>query len=76
MPLDRFVAFTGIGALVWCAILTGIGYFLGQHELVLQNEDVRRSVTKALLVMAPIVVLGIAWYVVRFRRRRVTSPSA
>jgi membrane protein DedA with SNARE-associated domain len=56
--------------------LTGIGYFLGQHEAVLQNEEVRRYVTRALLVIAPIVVLGIAWYVVRFRRRRALSQGA
>jgi membrane protein DedA with SNARE-associated domain len=76
MPLGMFVAFTGVGAFVWCAVLTGIGYFLGQHEAVLQNEEVRRYVARALLVMAPIVVLGIAWYVMRFRRRRATSQSA
>ena len=31
MTLPRFVGYTGLGALLWCAILTGIGYVLGQN---------------------------------------------
>jgi membrane protein DedA with SNARE-associated domain len=70
MPLSRFVLFTGAGAFLWCSVLTGIGYFLGRHEAVLRNEEVQRYVGHALMVVIPVVVLGIAVYIVWFRRRR------
>lgn len=69
MPLPRFVAYTSLGAGVWCAILTWIGYFLGQHEGVLRNEQVQRYVSRALLALIPVLALGIVVYVVRYRRR-------
>jgi membrane protein DedA with SNARE-associated domain len=70
MNLSRFVLFTGLGAFAWCAVLTGIGYFLGRHEDVLRNEEVRRYVGRALSVVVPVVVVGVAAYVIRHRRRR------
>src|SRR2546423_12010415 len=51
MPLPKFIAYTAAGAAVWGAILTWIGYFLGQHEGGLQSEGVHR--------FAPWVVLGL-----------------
>ena len=69
MPLPRFVIFTGVGAFVWCSVLTGIGYFLGRHEDVLRNEEVRRYVGRALAIMVPVVVGGVTVYVIRHRRR-------
>jgi membrane protein DedA with SNARE-associated domain len=69
MPLPQFVTFTGLGALAWCAVLTWIGYFLGRHEAVLRNEQVQRYVTRALLIVLPVVALGVTIYVVRHRRR-------
>ncbi len=76
MPLLQFVTFTGLGALVWCAVLTWIGYFLGRHEDVLRNEDVQRYVTRALLVVVPVVTLGITVYVLRHRRREAARQDA
>lgn len=69
MPLPQFVTFTGLGALAWCGVLTGIGYFLGRHEDVLRNEEVQRYVTRALMVVVPVVALGILVYIIRHRRR-------
>jgi membrane protein DedA with SNARE-associated domain len=74
MPLSRFVLFTGLGALLWCSVLTGIGYFLGRHEDVLRNEEVQRYVGRALMVVVPVVVLGVVLYVVWHRRRRAHAP--
>jgi membrane protein DedA with SNARE-associated domain len=77
MPLGRFVTFTGLGAFVWCSVLTGIGYFLGRHEDVLRNEEVQRYVGHALAVVIPVVVVGVGVYVVWHRRRRaqVATPE-
>jgi membrane protein DedA with SNARE-associated domain len=69
MPLPQFVTFTGLGAFAWCVVLTGIGYFLGRHEDVLRNEAVQRYVTRALMVVVPVVALGILVYVRQHRRR-------
>ena len=69
MSLPQFVTFTGIGALAWCGVLTGIGYFLGRHEDVLRTEEVRYYINRALLLVAPVVALGITVYVIRHRRR-------
>jgi len=68
MPLRKFILYTAAGAAVWCAILTWIGYFLGQHEGVLRSEEIHRYVTRALLVLIPLTLLGIWIYVLRRRR--------
>lgn len=72
MPLGRFVTYTAVGAFAWCAVLTGIGYFLGRHEDVLQNEEVQRYVTRVLVVLIPVLVVGIGTYIVLQRRRRAS----
>ncbi|MGH7529696.1 MAG: DedA family protein [Gemmatimonadales bacterium] len=78
MRLDRFVAYTALGAGIWCLILTYIGYLLGQHEATLRNEDVQRYVGQVLIYLLPaLAVLG-GVYALRYRRRRVgaAAPSA
>ena len=75
MPLPRFVTYTGLGAFLWCSVLTGIGYFLGRHEDVLRNEEVQRYVTRALMVVVPVVTVGIALYVIRHRRREAARQQ-
>jgi membrane protein DedA with SNARE-associated domain len=70
MPLSRFVTYTAVGAFAWCAVLTGIGYFLGQHEDVLRNEEVQHYVTRVLVVLIPVIVIGVGTYIVLQRRRR------
>lgn len=74
MPLPKFIAYTGLGSLVWCAILTAIGYFLGQHEGVLRNEEVQRRVGQVLTYLVPLLVVLAIAYVVwqRHRQRRET----
>jgi membrane protein DedA with SNARE-associated domain len=71
MPLPKFILYTAIGAAVWCAILTWIGYFLGQHENVLRSEEIHRYVTWALLALIPLTAVIVVVYVLR-RRRKAT----
>ncbi len=75
MNLSRFVLFTGLGAFAWCAVLTGIGYFLGRHEDVLRNDEVRRYVGRVLSVVVPVLAAGVAVYVIRHRRRRSATAT-
>jgi len=67
MPLPKFIGYTALGAFVWCTILTAIGYALGRNEAVLQNEEVQRYATWAILALIPIVAIAALIYV---RRRR------
>ncbi len=69
MSLPKFILYTGLGAFIWCSILTWIGYFLGQNEGVLRNEEVRRYVSRALLVLIPALAAVVAIYVLRHRRK-------
>jgi len=71
MPLPKFIVYTAAGAAVWCAILTWIGYFLGQHEGVLRSEEIHRYATKALLVLIPLSLVVIFIYVRRRRRKPI-----
>lgn len=71
MSLSRFVTFTALGAFAWCAVLTGIGYFLGRHEDALpSHEEVQRYVGRVMWIVVPLIVVGVTIYVIRHRRRR------
>ncbi|MGE5851079.1 MAG: DedA family protein [Candidatus Methylomirabilota bacterium] len=73
MRLDLFAFYTALGAGIWCAILTWIGWYLGtQAERLggLPPEQVHRYVNTALLILAPAVALLVVIYVIRHRRRR------
>ncbi len=69
MPLGRFATFTAVGAFAWCVVLTGIGYFLGRHETVLRNAEVQRYVSRVLVILIPLIVVGLGVYIVLQRRR-------
>ena len=71
MPLGKFILYTGIGAAIWCTILTWIGYFLGQHESALRSEEIHRYVTWALIALVPISLGAIGFYMWRRRGERV-----
>ena len=75
MSLPRFVGYTAAGALIWCTILTEIGYVLGQADGVLRNDQVRRYVGRVLLALVPLLVATVVLYVVR-RRRRVSEERS
>jgi membrane protein DedA with SNARE-associated domain len=70
MPLPRFITYTGLGALIWCSILTWIGWFLGQHEAALPSAaEIQRYVTRALVFVIPALALLVLGYVWWYRRR-------
>ena len=73
MRLDLFALYTALGAGIWCAILTWIGWYLGREAERLGSlppEQVHRYVNIALLVLAPALALLVAIYVIRHRRTR------
>src|SRR2546423_4653971 len=71
MPLPKFILYTAVGAGGWCAILTWIGFFLGQHESVLRSEEIHRYVTWALLALVPLSLILILIYVLRRRGKAI-----
>jgi len=70
MPLPKFILYTAVGAGLWCAILTWIGYFLGRNEGALRGEEVHRLVGRALWILIPVLMVGAGLYVIRYRRTR------
>jgi membrane protein DedA with SNARE-associated domain len=72
MSLLRFVLFTGLGALVWCTILTWIGWFIGMRENVIVqvlDREAQHYTGRALLVVVPILAVIAVAYVWWYRRR-------
>lgn len=68
MHVGRFSLYTAAGAGIWCAILTGIGWFLGQHAAVLPEEEVQRLSTLAFIALIPVLIVIVGVYVWRHRR--------
>ena len=73
VPLGRFVAFTTLGAGIWCAILVYIGWFVGRHEATLVEGVVKAYSTRAFLYLLPVLILIVVGYVVWHRRRGPTA---
>ena len=73
MPLPKFILYTAVGAGVWCAILTYIGYFLGQHEASLRSEEIHRYVTWVMIALIPLSLGTIGFYLWRRRRKRASA---
>src|SRR5437899_3487541 len=72
MNLVKFVTFTGLGALVWCTILTWIGWFIGSREDVLLevlNQEASRYAARALVIILPTLAILAAIYAWWHRRR-------
>jgi membrane protein DedA with SNARE-associated domain len=72
MQLGRFVLFTGLGALVWCSILGGIGWFIGRREdviLEVLNQEASRYAGRAVLIVLPVLAAIAAVYIWWYRRR-------
>ena len=69
MWLDLFAGYTAAGAGIWCAILTAIGWYIGRHADVLRREEVQHYSTLAAVALAPILVIVVVVYVMRYRRR-------
>jgi membrane protein DedA with SNARE-associated domain len=64
MSFRRILFFTTIGAVMWCATWSGIGYFAGDHV-----ETVSRYITYVAIAVG-VLVVGVAVFHLRRRRRR------
>lgn len=79
MAVGRFVLFTGLGALLWCGVLTWIGWFIGKRETVILaalDQEARRYTGRALLVILPLLALIVVAYVWWQRRRASRARRA
>jgi membrane protein DedA with SNARE-associated domain len=72
MPWPRFLAFNVLGAALWVALWTAVGYSAGSHLDSIYHQVVRYELYLGIVVVAVLAVL-----VVRIlRRRRAASGSA
>jgi membrane protein DedA with SNARE-associated domain len=74
MALARFVSFTALGAGIWCAILTYLGWLIGRH-----GEEVSAAIGPYvhrvfLIYILPGVVLLVAVYALWRRRQHTSRP--
>ena len=69
MPLGRFMAFTAVGAGIWCTVLTMIGWAIGRHEGELREAAVHAYTAQALRWIVVAAVAVVVVYVVWHRRR-------
>jgi len=69
----KFLAFNAIGAALWVAVWTGIGYLSGSHINAIYETATRYS-TYVAIALAALLTAYIARRVVRVRRTR--APSA
>ena len=78
MPLPRFVVFTGLGALVWCTCLTGIGWFIGKREELVRSaldQAVHHYAGRAMMILVPILGVLAAAYILWHRHRTSRQPG-
>ena len=66
MPLGTFTIFTALGAGVWVAVLTFVGYMLGEHQEFLAQY--LHVITLGCVALAVVIALGyLLWLRVRKR---------
>jgi membrane protein DedA with SNARE-associated domain len=73
MALGRFVAFTALGAGIWCSILTYLGWLIGRHGGDVARAIgpyVHRTLVYYVLPAALVIVAVYVWW----RRRRSRTP--
>lgn len=70
MPLSLFCFYTSLGAGIWVAILTTLGYFLGQNATIL--KDYLHSITIILILL---VCGGIGVYVVWHKKQKAKTSK-
>jgi membrane protein DedA with SNARE-associated domain len=76
MRLDRFALYTSLGAGIWCAVLTFIGWEVGRHaevvpglDALIGDPDVQRYSSIAALALVPLIVVVVGVYIYRQRKR-------
>ena len=74
MAVARFSLYTGLGAAIWCTILTWIGWYLGGRMEAMGPEDFRRYSSRAALVMVPVLMVVVGLYAYFQRRKSAIGP--
>lgn len=81
MPLKSFTLWTGLGAGIWVAILTAIGYYLGATTASMSYAELvhrgKAMASRDLLYILPVLVVGFVAYVMISNRimRRSEEPA-
>jgi membrane protein DedA with SNARE-associated domain len=75
MHWARFLAYNAIGAALWVAVWTCVGYFSGNHLTSIYNAFTSAGVY-ALIAAGLLLAAYIAWRVMRARRRRAERAAA
>ncbi len=82
MRLDRFALYTALGAGIWCAILTYVGWYVGAHsevvsglDAVIESPRVKELLSRAVLWLIPLLALLVAGYIIVQRRRRAPADE-
>jgi membrane protein DedA with SNARE-associated domain len=73
MHWARFLMFNAIGAALWVAVWTSIGYFSGSHIDAIYNTATKYDGYLAILV-GLVLVAYIGWRIRRARARRISGP--
>lgn len=79
MNLGKFLAFTALGAGIWCAILTYIGWLLGRHGAGMAEaaEQAKAQASEVVVFyIIPVLVLIVAVYAFWYNRRRARETGA
>ncbi len=74
MALRRFMAFTTLGAGIWCAILTYLGWLIGRHEEQLDAVIGKYVHHTFFTYVLPAVVVLVALYVLWRHRQQALRP--
>ena len=74
MPFWRFLLYSAVGCLMWCAALAFVGHQLGQHWQSV-NKDVHRYNAPILAVTVLLIAVGLYIRVARSRRGGVDASD-
>jgi len=82
MRIDLFVAYTALGAGIWCAVLTAVGWYVGKHAAVVEDMDalvsdpeIHALLSRAVLWLLPAIVVVLIAYVLYQRRVRLRRDT-
>jgi membrane protein DedA with SNARE-associated domain len=70
----KFLVFNAIGAALWVAVWTSVGYFSGSHINAIYDTATRYSMYLA-IALGALLIAYIVWRVVRFRRGRARNTT-